>query len=280
MSFINKSVDYCQTILLKTKFLKPLLTNYNNFLIQNSNTFLLDENKHYIPNNNNKYYCLIIKKNQLEDSKDNYNILYFFNEDKHDFYLEMSCVFNETILLEGYLYDIGNNLNFLTTDILIKNNEIVQGDYKFRYTIINELFYPITSFLSNINNNISIGIHAIFNNNNKNMMHIFKNNFKYKKEICGVESIDDYKKTQYFDDILHYNQSYEKITNKTIEKTNYTDVYNVFDEITKEFEGILYVKGVYESNQMKILFKTQNSNSINNQCKFNKKFNKWEPVLI
>lgn len=220
------------------------------------------------------------KKNQLEDTKDNYNILYFFNGGKDDFYLEMSCIFNETILLEGFLYDIENNLNFLTTDILIKNNEIVQGDYKFRYAIINELFYPITSSLLNINNNINIGIHTVFNNNNKNMMHIFKNNFKYKKEICSVESIDDYKKTQYLDDVLLQNDSRQDIINKTIEKTNYTDVYNVFDEITKEFDGILYVKGVRESNQMKILFKKSNSNSIINKCKFNKQFNKWEPIVI
>lgn len=281
MSFINKSVNYSQTILLKTKFLKPLLANYNSF-IQQKNTFLIEDNELYIPNNNKKYYCLIIKKNQIEDTKDNYNILYFFNNDPNnfvDFYIEMSCYFNETILLEGYLYNNSVTTfhsHFLATDILIKNNDVVNGDYIFRYMILNELLYPLMDNLRNINDNINIGIHNIFNNNNKNMMQIFKKNFIYNTELCAVENINNYTKKTYLEDTTIIFTDSEKL----IEKTSYADVYNVYDTMTKESNGILYIRGLKESRFMKIVIGTDTKNGSIVKCKFNKNFNKWEPIII
>lgn len=280
MSFNNKNIDYSQTILLKNKILKPILTKYNIFIQKKQNDFSFEENQFIIPNNNKKYYCLITQKSQLEETKENFNILYFFNEpsndcDFHDFFIETNYLFTENILIEGFLYNYPNNSLFLTTDILYKNNEILDVDYKFRYTLLNELFYPINLQLRNINNNITISIHAIFNNDNKNMIDIFKNNFIYKNEICCIETINNFNKKRFLDDSsLEISNQY-----KLIEKTTYTDVYNVYNNETKEKEGILYVKGIKESKYIKLLFKNTNGNGIELMCQYNKKFNKWQPIL-
>lgn len=279
MSFNNKNIDYSQTVLLKNKILKPILLNYNLFLQKKEKDFSFEENQFIIPNNNKKYYCLIIHKSQLEDTKENFNILYFFNEpsndnDVHDFFIETNYLFSENILLEGYLYNYPNNSMFLTTDILFKNNEIVDVDYKFRYTLLNELFYPINLSLRNINNNITISIHAIFNNDNKNMINIFKNNFIFKNEICCIETINSFNKKRFLDDLNTEISNQSKI----IEKTTYTDVYDVYNDQTKEKEGILYVKGIKESKEIKLLFKNITGNRIVLMCQYNKKFNKWQPV--
>ena len=37
MSFINKSVNYSQSNLLKTKILAPILNSYNDFLLKKDN---------------------------------------------------------------------------------------------------------------------------------------------------------------------------------------------------------------------------------------------------
>lgn len=280
MSFINKNISYSQTSMVKNKLLKPLLAKFNNFLENKKDVFLFEEYQCIIPNNNKKFYCFIIKKNQLEDTKENYNILYFFSEYNNnefvDFFIETEFLFNENILLEGYLYDYPNNTSFLATDILIKNEEIINTDYLFRYTLLNELFYPINLNLKMINNNITIGVHSLFNNENKNMIDIFKNNFIYKNEICCVEIINNFNKKRYIDDSNIKLQN----ENKIIEKTNYTDVYNVFNLQTKESEGILYVKGIKESVELKVLFKNNDNQIVTTMCEFNNKFNKWQPILV
>lgn len=281
MSFINKNISYSQTSMVKTKLLKPLLTKFNSFLENKKDTFLFEEHQCIIPNNNKKFYCFIIKKNQLEDTKENYNILYFFSEYNNnnefvDFFIETEFLFNENILLEGYLYDYPNNTSFLATDILIKNEEIINADYLFRYTLLNELIYPINLNLKKINNNITIGVHSLFNNENKNMIDIFKNNFIYKNEICCVEIVNNFNKKRYIDDSNIELQN----ENKIIEKTNYTDVYNVFNLQTKEAEGILYVKGIKESAELKVLFKNNDNQIVTTMCEFNNKFNKWQPILV
>ena len=121
MTFLNKSVNYSQTTLLKSSILAPLLKNYNEFLLRSKGSSVVlnqDVNTgisydYIIPNNNKKYYLLVTKKSQLEQNNTNYNILYFFPDShqcnlvKHensDFYLEIDNTFKNDFLLEGYLY--------------------------------------------------------------------------------------------------------------------------------------------------------------------------------
>jgi hypothetical protein len=147
MSFINKSVNYSQTALLKTELLVPLLELYNNHLLntKTDKTFSLNNTSNFIiPNNNKKYYLLITKKTTLEQTKETHNILYFFpdqtsvdvNKDNKllynslsDFYLEINNSFSDSFLFEGYLYSSNNKHDFLITDILLKNKKVVSFDY-------------------------------------------------------------------------------------------------------------------------------------------------------
>ena len=55
-SFINKNANVSQTVLL-TSILKPLLENYNKFLLSRDNLNLNCE-YHLIPNNNQKYLLI------------------------------------------------------------------------------------------------------------------------------------------------------------------------------------------------------------------------------
>lgn len=292
MSFINKSVNYAQTVLLKTKFLAPILKTYNNNVKQCINDTENTVSSHYytVPNNNQKYYLLITKKSNLEcvttHCKENYDILYFFPDEEtkqfatrskvamhqvSDLFLEINKTFKEDVLLEGYMYKRGEKFTYLITDILYKNGNVIDVDYDLRYCLINELTIDLQ--LSNLNDHLTIGIHPVFSSDNENMISIFLNNFIFKEEICALENIQHYNKKRFL------NNNVIKMDNKIqrIEKGSYVDVYNVFDLTSGDHNGILYVKGLKESVRLKELIK--NKSSINLQCRFNKDFNKWEPII-
>lgn len=274
MSFINKSVDYNQTILLKTKILKPILEQYNEYLkkVSCNPNFIVNKNFKII-NNHIKYYLFITSKQKLEKCKNDYNILYFFPVDgtvSTDFYMEMDKTFEQDVLFEGYLY---NDNDFLTTDVLYVNR-ICSTDYNTRYATLIEMIRLRNVKLQNINNKISIGIHHILDEEDSILENIFKNNFKYKNELCAMEIVDNMCVKQ-----MYYNKI-PAIQKKTlrIEKGNFIDVYNVYDTDTGDFQDVLYVKGLVESKRMKKLF--INTNSILLLCEFNKKFNKWSPSSV
>lgn len=291
MSFINKSVNYSQTILLKKSFLLNDLKMYNDFLLKLKHQKTIGmQNDTYIVNNNKKYYLYVTKKSQLDNSNSTYNILYFFPDsscidsnknDKlsinklNDFYIESNELFNENILFEGYLYTKNESplhYHFCITDILVKNHSVVECDYPLRYTLINELLY--NKNLKNINDNMTISPHHLIYQINSGLVSLMLNNFIYKKELNCIEQIDNFKKT-----IIKYIQPSFKLQDvKKISKGKYSDVYNVFNLETKENEGILYVKGIKESKKLKDLF--LNKEYIEIECEFNKTFNKWQPISL
>lgn len=287
MSFINKSVNYAQTVLLKTKFLAPILKEYNNIIKKYINNIDICLRYHIVPNNNQKYYLFITKKANIEVCKGNYDILYFFPDEEtkqfakqskvivhqvSDFFIEINNTFNEDILLEGYMYRIGTKFTYLITDILYKNGNVLDVDYDFRCCLINELTMDLQ--LSNLNDHLTIGIHPVFSSDNENMVSIFLNNFVFQDYICAIENIEKHKKKRFLKSGLM------NMGNKTkrIEQGTYVDVYNVFDLDSGDNNGILYVKGLKESIRMKELIKHQNSVIL--ECKFNHDFNKWEPTFV
>lgn len=297
MSFINKSVGYSQIALLKQNILLPLLSSYNEHLLKNKSvnqSFNKDINTgssfdYIIPNNNKKYYLLITKKSCLESSNSNYNILYFFpdnNEIKQntqtlstttDFFLEINNQFDEEFLFEGYLYKRDdNNYEYLLTDILLKSGEIVNISYELRYVLLNEIVMSVTrEKLKDLNNHMTINVHPIFNDQNQNLIKVFTNNFIYKDEIAYLERVNHFEKSRFVgitdkDDCEKY-----------IEMGKYTDVYNVYNKSTNNFEGILYIKGIRESTQMKKLISKSkiDDKRIVLFCTFNRNFKKWQPVF-
>lgn len=287
MSFVSKCVNYSQCFVLKNKILQPLLKMYNNFLLKqkiSNDNFCLNKDINsgissdfIIANNNIKYYLFITNKSKLENLKDKYNILYFFpdvttelDNTLSDFYLEIDERFKSDYLFEGFLYKRSDNkLSFLITDVLIIENDIVMTDYASRLTIINEII--MDKYLNNLNNKVNINLHPIFKKENENLIKIFKDNFIFKSDICCIELVNNFIKTRYVDNVDL------EASEKVIKIGKYSDVYNIYDVITNNYQGILYIKGINQSREMKRLL--LNKDKIKLQCKFNNDFKKWEPVI-
>lgn len=271
--FINKSADYSQTMLLKQDILNPMLSKYNLSIAQKLKT---DHNKcpllgYNIPNNGKKYWMLVTTKQRLckEPIKENYNILYFFNED-NNFCIEINRRFDSEFLFEGYLYKD----EFLITDILIQNTDVIDVDYPLRFALVNEiLFFGVKGSLMRLNNHLNIGIHPVLSAKNDGMIKIFMANFVHKNEIVNVEKVIGHQKwTESVPNPAEINP-----VPKVIEKGGYSDVYNVFNHANRSKEGILYVKGIAESKVLKGLMQGQESIVVH--CVFNHKVNKWMPVF-
>lgn len=284
-NFINKSVNFSQTILLKETVLKSALECYNNFLInENVQSFFVEE--YVVPNNGIKYYLFITNKSVVEKNAPvDYNILFFFPDtrsnlltqgnlvSKHtvdEFFMEMDGLFTNSVLFEGYMYA---GSTFYITDILVIDNVAVCGDYSLRQSMIYEMIWG--KQLKYINNHISIGIHPVVNSaTNASLQTILMNNFKFKESLCATEVIKGHSKS-----ITFNTQQTEKSKNTVIQKivksTKYADVYNVYNMSSKNMEGILYVKGIKESKMIKSLF--QGKDGILLDCVWNTTFCKWQP---
>lgn len=264
MSFINKSVNYSETILLKSKLLKPVLAEINKIKKQEKKHNVQETNI-LIPNNNNKFFLFVTQKNKIMDTQDTSNILYFFSSNnKKEFFIEINFCWSSTLLMEGYLYE---DNNYLLTDILYKDNPITV-DYLFRYGLLNELTHNLT--LTKLNNHLTINIHPIFTTENETIINIFLNNFKFKDSILALETITSYSK------LTKLLPSSKQNTQMSIKKTKYADVYNVYDSDFNHV-GILYVKGLRESKFLKTIIKSQEYTLL--QCSFNTHVNKWQPIL-
>jgi len=308
MSFINKSVNYSQTNLLKTNFLSTCLNKITDSILKISKNNIPSMNYYIIPNNGKKYYAYITDTNTANNinntnnnSNSKINLIYLFPDEKTlkhtsenkteinqvtDFFLEIDSRFTKECLFEGYLYKsdhLYNRYTYLITDILYLNDTIVNFDYASRYTLLNETISSIPKSLRYLNDHLTIGIHPIFDSNNENIVKIFMNNFIFKKDIHCIEHVY----SPFTKKIFIQNQNVDsRVEEKKLKKTQYADVYDVYNIKTGNPEGILYVKGVEHSKFIKQLFLQGLTNSVLNQnttiehiCKYNTVFNKWEILL-
>lgn len=293
MSFINKSANFSQANLLKSGVVKDLLTSYNKFYLSQTNSSCCLGKKNYIVPNNSKKFYLLISHNSRIQKQENFNLLYFFtdlltneiiqknNLEKNiltDFFMEINLLFTKEYLLEGYLYtdtDSSNisNFHFLITDILFINEEIVNCDYTMRYALINEHFLPILQKLNRLNDHLTISIHPVFEESNGSIVKVFLNNFHFASQINSLEVVSSFKKTR---KILTGKNTIEE---KTISKTNLSDVYNVTNLSTNNHEGILYVKSLKISKELRNKFQNTQNDTFKLKCQFNTQFNKWEPIF-
>lgn len=290
MSFINKSVNISQTFLLKS-LLKNQLSLYNQHVIDISKSAHIDMFHYIIPNNNMKYYCYVCNKKQIESTNDaakKFNILYFFpdqfsiNENIHtknkihlhsDFYMEINNTFTETFLFEGYMYKNDDVYNFLVSDILVVNEKIIDSrDYLDRFNLLNNILN--LNVLKKLNNHMNISIHPFFQSDKTGFINVFLNNFKFKNDLCCMEHVYTNKKQRIGSRTTIDNTN---CLVKRISKGSYADVYKVHNITNNNNEGILYIKGISESKKIKELFKSETIIEI--QCKYNKIFNKWEPIF-
>lgn len=64
-----------------------------------------------------------------------------------------------------------------------------------------------------------------------------------------------------------------------IEKTNLVDVYNLYDLKNEKIENMLSIPNLKTSKMMQDIFQFKNFNiKVLFECKFNDKFNKWQPI--
>jgi hypothetical protein len=294
MSFINKSVNYSQANLLKGGLVKDLLTSYNKFyLSQTSNNCCLGKTSYIIPNNSKKFHLLISHNSRIEKTE-NFNLLYFFTDSNTnkilqknkleknvltDFFMEIDLVFKNEYLVEGYLYTDTNNssnisnYHFLITDILFINEHIVNCDYSLRHALINEHFFPLIHKLNRLNDHLTISIHPVFEESNSSIVKVFLDNFCFSSQLNSFETINSFKKIQ--KTLVNKNSIEEKL----ITKTQQSDVYSVTDITSNNNQGILYIKSIKISKQLKELFAKEKKDTYKIKCQFNIQFNKWEPLF-
>jgi len=301
--FLNNSVDYCEEYGIK-KSLCKYIEIYNKYLYNYKKGIHLNDNKEselFIPNNNKKFFLYVFKHN----IKNSY-VLYFFPDKNckmyfsnfllikntiNDFFIECDIKFDDqSYLLEGYLYGNSSKQHFLITDILFKNGNIIQSEYSNRLHLINELFFNKINKMNNINNVLSIGIHNCINHF---LINVFLNNFIWKNEIICIETIRNFEKKLDFLPVQNTNTESEgkKVSSKKIVKTKISEIYNVYNIQTNDFEGILYIDTLKTSRYLLSLFnqheERQDPDSVTRQdhdeiiydCVFNTYFQKWQIIL-
>jgi hypothetical protein len=167
MTFLNNYEKYFKTTVLKQDVLPNLLEKIDNFSI--SKDMNIGISYDYLIQNNKKYYLLIggkqILKQQNSDKK--VDILHFLPEQYNndlletnilpDFYFEIDSIFDDEFLLEGYLYKLDDKYEYLLTDIISKNNDIVNVSFELRYSLLNEIIQKIGKVC--LKNDMTIKLH-------------------------------------------------------------------------------------------------------------------------
>lgn len=296
--FLQSSSTFSESKLLKSKYLIPILESYNNLILLSNKIDIKEVQKYMIPNNNNKFYLFITNKNDTTNNKNDmkFKILYFFpyndtdtidkenNLFKHlttDFYVEIDsnrCNFTKSnYLFEGFLYNKDLLNTFLITDILSVDNKIIDCKYSIRYTLINEIMKEHN--LNNLNGHLNIGVHSMFEFNETLSVYldVFKSNFEFKNDITCVQIIND-------NNLIKTNTKNQdndkKIMMKRITKSKFIDVYNVYNLMTNNDEGILYIQTIKNSKDIRKIFQDQEEKAIffiEILCEYNQHFKKWYP---
>lgn len=300
--FLNNSVNYSEEYNIKKSLCKYIDT-YNKYLYNYKLRTNLHDNKDcevLIPNNNKKFFLYIIKK--TENNKNCYTLYFFPDKNSKlyynnfllikntidDFFIECDIAFDDnSYLLEGYLYGDSIKGQFLISDILFRNNDLIDVNYTSRMSLVNKLFFNKIHKMDNLNNLISIGIH---HHVNSSLLKIFLNNFIWKSELICIETICNFEKQiQYLSNdkstpindstnvgATPINDDKDTTVIKKIVKTKVSDIYNVSNMETSDSEGILYVSTLKMSKHLNGIFK--DTEELHLKCKFNKHFQKWALV--
>ena len=303
--FLQSSSTFSETQLLKSKYLIPILESYNNLILESDKIDIKNTKKYMVPNNNNKFYLFITNKIDTTNNKNDtkYKILYFFpsndpnqknNLFKHlitDFYVEIDAnisKFNKkNYLFEGFLYNKDSFNTFLISDILSIDNKIIDCNYTLRYTLVNDIIREQN--LSNLNGHLNIGIHSMFEynddtddnqNNNIHILSMFKSNFEFNDDIDSVQIIDNNNLVK--TNTEHINLDHKKQTIKKITKGKFIDVYDVANITTNNKEGILYIKTIIDSKDIRKKFEENEQKGIffiDILCEYNQHFKKWQITI-
>lgn len=276
-----KFENYNQCIHFKENILKCIINEYNEIYKKHNNEKYILNESYMVLNNNNKYYCLIINKDYFYKNikNNNNNILYFFNNKDDEFYIETDFHIKNTILLEGYIYEDECQKNYYVTDFLYKDNLVINEYYKKRYERIEEI---IKDF-SNIKEYINFKIHPIISHENLEYINLYINNFKYKKQLTHNEYI--YGNFNKINKKIENNLNLDENNNnknlslykKIVKNKELVEIYNVYNDITNNYEDLLLVKSIKEARYLEKLFKDKDQ--IKHLCVYNKNFKKYSIVI-
>lgn len=193
----------------------------------------------------------------------------FIINDKFIYYLcfeNGKCIFLNTNTENIYDYRIDKRLVilgifvngvFLLHDVISMNNVFINPNeinYETRFIILQNVYKQLENF-----DFFKIEIHPnIYSNNvhRDSLMNIFYNNFKYRN---------------FYIDISKQSTVQNK---KIIKDNNFSEIYNVYDIKTNNFEGLLRIKTLQDS--INILEKYKNSSDKIFKCVFNHDFGKWQ----
>lgn len=171
-------------------------------------------------------------------SNSTFNILLFMSSNLEiEYYIEINQLFYSDYVVE--CSDVGQEMIYL--DNIIYPRERSNRDS------LHEIFYKLLPRLKNLgNSNICISIKVEYDESNNYLLELKENDYN---GVC--------------DNVI-----------KTIEKTNSIDVYNVYNKVSGNQEGILYIKTLYDSVELYKLF--DKTTFLDLSCNYNVKFKKWQ----
>lgn len=262
-----------------------VFTELNNFKHYKCGT----EFEYILPNNGNKYYILVCSVQNFKGIHAiHHSILNtdFSSSEKiktttpTEFSIELDSThpllkYYNGYLFEGFLYDSDtlNPYDFYITDILFtkKDRCILSLPYEMRYLNIMNLFNDNFDMFNNIDLTLNMKPSNIFPKTN--FTDLLIENHIHKSKLTHIEYILNhiYSKKNV---ALFNNQSKEQ---KILIKTDKTEVIEVHNKDTNNNEGILYIKNKTISHYLRD--KLKQKDTILMTCIFNRKFNKWEPII-
>lgn len=307
ISFCNKFALNIKSEDVKKKILYDLETKYNikilnkHFDIFNENVSLSKlERSPYLfclKSNGNPYFLYLTKINNINtclliDKKIQQG--YFLPRMIIVHFMFDDCLFNNTLFDGEMVKDKNANWVYLLNDIYVHNNtHLIDTNIIKRFNIM----YDILANQYLLHNNIfHIQIKKLFKLNEIETISDFQKNISYTSRGVLFKAMF----FKFRDILLNFNNDLivnnhqpklstlneylsdtviMKNTMLKIMKTETPDIYNLYDE-KKNMLGHAMVNSLKISKYLRALFKDSVLNeTFSIQCKYNNKFNKWEPIL-
>jgi hypothetical protein len=232
-----------------------------------------NENNYYLLfiHHSNYYLSVLIDTSTINMNNINYNKLKIFH-----IRLRGHKNFYNGTLFEGNLIKVENKSIFLINNIYIHENKIIIENYFTKIKMIDTLLNNVQT--DKIFDTFELKVTRYYKIIEKDILE-FKNKLPSSKlPIQGMQYISINQNNN------NYNISFLQQNNNNtikhiflIKKINIPDVYELYCKNNIKY-GICYIPNIEKSKQLNNIF--DNIESINMECKYNKKFNKFEPLNI
>jgi len=258
---------------------KPIHNLIDLHYIKNNNYVFfpsLNADKYYLLfiHHSNYYLSVLIEKNSLNLNDINYNKLKIFH-----IRLRGKKMLYTGSLFEGSLIKIDNKSIFLINNIYVLENIEIKENYLTKIKMIDSLLNNIQ--IDKLFDTFELKEIRYYKCNSKDYSE-FKNKLPTTKmPINGIEFVDI---NQNSSNLINIFPTQSNTSNQSIyhvfkvKKINIPDVYELYSDIEQNKYGIAYISCIEQSKMMNKLFENTDINIM--ECKYNKKFNKFEPIQI